>query len=176
MKDVIWPGGAVMSPPGDGGPSGPAALLSPEQLLAAIAGHLEDDSPLIGWARELGDLHAVLLPGWASPRSRPADFDDAGVRREIADTIEQINSWAVFHLPRPDGARRHTHCLGEVISHIAMTYAAAIWTIRHSDDEQQRHEAMFHLAEVREGYADLLVEIHARRVQLPLGWRGARTP
>ncbi|MFF7941572.1 hypothetical protein ACFZC5_17815 [Nocardia gamkensis] len=147
-------------------------LLAPEQLFAAIAGHLEDEAPLIGWARELGDLHAVLLPGGADSPWPSADSDEAAVRTEIADIVEQINSWAVFHLPRPSGARRHTHSLGEVISHVAATYAAAWWTVRHTDDEQLRHEAWFHLAQVREGYADLLADIHARRVELPLGWRG----
>ncbi|WP_280479056.1 hypothetical protein [Nocardia asiatica] len=147
-------------------------LLAPEQLLAAIAGHIEDGSTLIGGARELGDLHAALLPACTNPPRPSSDFDEATVRREIAGTIEQINSWAVFHLPRPTGARRHTHSLGEVISHVAATYAAAWWTVRHTDDEQLRHEAWFHLAQVREGYADLLADIHARRVELPLGWRG----
>ncbi|MDE1675200.1 hypothetical protein [Nocardia gipuzkoensis] len=160
-------------PVGNGGP-GPAALPAPEQLLAAIAGHLEGNSPLIRWARELGDLHAALLPGCADSPLRAAEFDAAGVLREIAHTVEQINSWTVFVLPRPTGARRHTHSLGEVISHVAATYAAAWWTVRHADDEQQRHDAWFHLGEVCEGYADLLADIHARRVELPLGWRWIR--
>ncbi|MGY5309174.1 hypothetical protein [Nocardia gipuzkoensis] len=162
----------MSSQPGGNHASGPAALLAPEHLLAAISGHLEPGSPLIGWARELGDLHAALLPGHPdAPRHSP-DSDDAAVRRLIAEVVEQVNSWAVFHLPRPTGARKHTHSLGEVISHVAKTFADAWWTVRHTSDDQTRHEAWFHLAEVREGYADLLADIHARRIELPLGWRG----
>ncbi len=173
MNGATRPGQAVVSSHAGGhGVSGSAMLLAPEQLLAAIAGHLKDEAPLIGWARELGDLHAVLLPGGADSPRPSADADEATVRTEIADIVERINSWAVFHLPRPTGARRHTHSLGEVISHVAATYAAAWWTVRHTDDEQLRHEAWFHLAQMREGYADLLADIHARRVELPLGWRG----
>ncbi|MBF6339783.1 hypothetical protein IU450_28410 [Nocardia abscessus] len=174
MSGAIQLGRVVpMSPQPGGNPaSGPAALLAPEQLLAAISGHLQQDSPLIGWARELGDLHAALLPGHPdAPRHSP-DSDETAVRKLIAEVVEQVNSWAVFHLPRPTGARKHTHSLGEVISHVAKTFADAWWTVRHTGDEQTRHEAWFHLAEVREGYADLLADIHARRIELPLGWRG----
>ncbi|MGO4612991.1 hypothetical protein AB4305_03440 [Nocardia sp. 2YAB30] len=154
------------------GRSGSAALLAPEQLLSAISGHLNHDSPLIGWARELGDLHAARLPGYLDSPRHPPDFDEAAVRRQIAGVVEQIDSWAAFHLPRPTGARKHTHSLGEVISHVAKTFTQAWWTVRRTDDEQLRHEAWFHLGQVREGYADLLADIHARRVELPLGWRG----
>ncbi|WP_327118965.1 hypothetical protein OHB12_12025 [Nocardia sp. NBC_01730] len=151
---------------------GPAELLSPEQLLTAIAGHREHGSALIGWARELGDLHAVLIPGQVDPARRATDLDEAATRAEITQVIAQIDSWAVFHVPRNPIARTHTHSLGEVISHVAKTYADAWWTVLHITDEQLRHEAWFHLGQVREGYSDLIEDIRARRVQLPLGWRG----
>ncbi|MFI5540687.1 MULTISPECIES: hypothetical protein [Nocardia] len=155
---------------------GAEALLTPEQLLAAISGHLDPDnsSPLIGFARDLADLHATLLPSRLNRRHQAAGFSQVDVHEQVMAVVGEINSWAVFHLPRPNGARRHTHSFGEVISHVAETYASAWWTVRHSDDEQLRHDAWFHLAEVREGYADLLADIHARRVELPLGWRGIR--
>ncbi|WP_068056274.1 hypothetical protein [Nocardia xishanensis] len=147
-------------------------VLAPEHLLAAISGHLDDGSALVGWARELGDLHAALLPGCRDPGLQPADFEEAALREQIVRVITDIDSWAVFHLPRPTGARRHTHSFGEVISHVAQNFAAAWWTIRHTNDEQLRHEAWFHLAQIREGYSDLVTDIHARCVELPLGWRG----
>ncbi|MER7450340.1 hypothetical protein ABTW96_08630 [Nocardia beijingensis] len=151
-------------------------MLTPEQLLAAISGHLGPDigSALIGFARELADLHATLLSTCLNRHQHSSGVDAMSVREQIEAVVGEINSWAVFHLPRPNGARRHTHSFGEVISHVAETYASAWWTVRHSDDEQLRHDAWFHLAEVREGYADLLADIHARRVELPLGGRGIR--
>ncbi|MET8779064.1 hypothetical protein ABZV58_29020 [Nocardia sp. NPDC004654] len=151
-----------------------AGLLGPEQLLAAIAGHLVNGSALIGWARELGDLHATLLTSDVDGAQRPVDYDEADLRDQIVQVVGEIDEWAVFRLPRPSGARRHTHSLGEVISHVAKNFAAAWWTIRHTEDEQLRHEAWFHLGQVREGYADLVADIHARRVELPLGWHGIR--
>ncbi|MRH93257.1 hypothetical protein GFY24_38565 [Nocardia sp. SYP-A9097] len=146
-----------------------ADLLAPEKLLAAIVGHLDHDSPLVSGARELGDLHAALLPGYLDAPRRSTDLDEVTVRRQIAGVVELINSWAVFHLPRPTGARKHTHSLGEVISHVAKTFAEVWWTVRRADDEQLRHEAWFYLGQVREGYADLLADIRACRVELPLG-------
>jgi hypothetical protein len=153
------------------GASGPAQLLPPEQLLAAISGHLEHGSALIGWARELGDLHAALLACYLNP-PRGQHHNESQIRGQIADVVVQIDSWAVFHLPRPPGARTHTHSLGEVISHLARSFADAWWTVLHTDDEQLRHQAWFHLGQAREGYADLLADIHARRVEMPFGSRG----
>ncbi|MEU2124711.1 hypothetical protein [Nocardia niwae] len=77
--------------------SGVAALPAPERLLAAIAGHLELDSPLIGWALVLGDLHAALLSGFSVSPRYAADSDEAAVRRLIAEVVEQVDSWAVSH-------------------------------------------------------------------------------
>ncbi|TQM32712.1 hypothetical protein [Nocardia bhagyanarayanae] len=161
----------------EGVPTNPTALLSSDHLQAAIAGHLDDQagSPLIGWARELGDLHATLLTGWLNPARRPADFDEMVLRSRISEVIGEIDSWTVFVLPRAAaGARKHTHTLGEVISHVAKTYAEAWWTVLHTSEEQPelRHEAWFHLGQVHEAYADLVNDLYARRIELPLGWRG----
>lgn len=116
-------------------------LLNPEQLLAAIAGHLDRNWPLVRWARELGDLHAALIHG-------PHPSNDPEARHAITRVIGDIDSWAVFHLPRVSGARRHTHTLGQVISHVAKTFAEVWWTVLHTDDQLQRHEAWFHLGPI----------------------------
>ncbi|MEU7632582.1 hypothetical protein AB0C34_21735 [Nocardia sp. NPDC049220] len=152
----------------------PTPLLEPDQLLGAISGNLTCDSQLVGWARELGDLHAALIPVHLDHSRRPADFDGASIHADIARVVAEIDSWALFHVPRTRTARKNIHSLGEVISHVAHTYAVAWWTVLHSDDEDLRHEAWFHLGEVQEGYAELVDEIRTRRVQLPLGWRGIR--
>ncbi|MEU3010168.1 hypothetical protein [Nocardia asteroides] len=147
-------------------------LLDARQLLIAIAGNLEGGCPLIGWARELADLHATMLTASFYASRLAADFDGARTRTQISEFIGEINRWAILHLPRPVNARRHTHSLGEVISHIAHTYAQMMWTLRHSEGAQNQHEAALHLAQAQEGYADLVAEIRGLRVQLPLGWRG----
>ncbi|MGV9610943.1 hypothetical protein [Nocardia xishanensis] len=147
------------------------SLLSPDQLLAAIGGRLAEPLPLIAWARELGDLHAALISAVLNPRHSP-DTTEAALHAEIGKVIDKINSWAAFYVRHSRCARRHTHSFGEVISHVAKTYAEAWWTVLHADCEELRHSAWVHLGEVREGYAQLIGDIRAGRVQLPLGWRG----
>ncbi|MEU7767222.1 hypothetical protein AB0B25_19095 [Nocardia sp. NPDC049190] len=155
---------------------GPAPLLEPEQLLAAISGGLSGGSPLIGWARALGDLHAALIPVHLGRPQRPCDFDEPAIHADIARIVGEIDAWAVFPPPRAVGACKHTHSFGEVISHVAKTYAEVLWTVRHSDDAELRHEAWFHLGEVREGYAELVTALRAGRVRLPRGWSGVCRP
>ncbi|WP_054814699.1 hypothetical protein [Nocardia arizonensis] len=147
----------------DGAVSGP--LLSPRELIAAIAGHIEGLSPMVAWARELGDLHASLLPG--DPDRRPEGFDPADVHTETARIIAKIDTWAAAHLPRIPHARLHSHTLGQVVSHVAETFATAWWTVRHSDDEEVRHHAWTRLGEIRESYAALVADLEAKRVRLP---------
>ncbi len=147
----------------DGDPVG--GLLSPRELIAAIAGHIEGLSPLVEWARELGDLHASLLSG--DPRRRPEGFDEALARREIDRIIADIDRWALGRLPSSPEAPSYPDTLGQVVSHVAETFATAWWTVRHSDDEEVRHLAWTRLGEIREGYAELIADLGAKRVRLP---------
>ncbi|MGY2093309.1 hypothetical protein ACW9HO_37565 [Nocardia gipuzkoensis] len=105
---------------------------------------------------------------------RPANFDEGFIQADIARLIEEIDSWTVLHLPRARGARRHTHSLGEIVSHVAKTYAETWQTVLHVDDEELRHKVWFYLGEVLEGYAELVDDIRARRVQLPSRWHRIR--
>jgi hypothetical protein len=150
------------------------SLLSPDQLLAAIAGRLAEPFPLIVWARELGDLHAGLISAIVNPQRSAPEGTEAALNADIAKVIDKINSWAASSVRHTRCARRHTHTFGEVISHVAKTYAEAWWTVLHSDCEELRHSAWVHLSEVRDGYAHLIGDIRAGRIQLPLGWRGIR--
>ncbi|MFI6172186.1 hypothetical protein ACIBCN_35785 [Nocardia sp. NPDC051052] len=134
----------------------PAAILSPEALLAAISGHLDSAAPLVGWARALGNLHAALIP---DPRRRPNDFDAADDRAAIARTVAAIDAWAASHVRRNPNARNSTHSLGEVLSQVACAYAHARWTVLHPADQQAQHAAWMHLGEAREGYARLVADL-----------------
>ncbi|MFI6046658.1 hypothetical protein ACIA8C_33910 [Nocardia sp. NPDC051321] len=134
----------------------PAAVLSPEALLAAISGHLDSTAPLVAWARALGNLHATLIP---DPRRGPNDFDAAVVRAQIARIVAAIDAWASSHVPRNPNARNNTHSLGEVLSQVARTYAHARWTVLHPADQHVQHAAWMHLGEVREGYARLVADL-----------------
>ncbi|WP_433522675.1 hypothetical protein ACQPZ2_37145 [Nocardia pseudovaccinii] len=151
-----------------------ASVLSPDQLLAAIAGRLTEPFPMITWARELGDLHAALISAVLNPQRHAPEVTETALHADIAKVIDKINSWAASYVRHSRCARRHTHTFGEVISHVAKTYAEAWWTVLHADCEELRHSAWVHLSEVRDGYEHLIGDIRAGRVQLPLGWRGIR--
>ncbi|WP_405161620.1 hypothetical protein OG203_35615 [Nocardia sp. NBC_01499] len=149
-----------------------AAVLSPEALLAAISGHLDSAAPLVGWARELAGLHAARMSEQADQVPRPIDVDTAAVRAEIARIIAAIDSWAAVHMPRNPDARKETHSLGEVLSHVAGTYVQARWTILHPADEQVQRAAWRHLGEAQEGYGQLVADINTHDNRVPLVCNG----
>ncbi|MGW4371488.1 hypothetical protein ACWEKT_38210 [Nocardia takedensis] len=151
----------------------PVGLLSPQMLLAAVAGRLRDGPPLALWARELSDLHAELLTHRIAPERGPVGVDHARVCSRVRDTIRAVDEYAAARLSGERGARRCTHSLGEVISYVARTYVEAWWAVRHRTDRE--HQAWAHLAEVRQGYADLVADLRAGRVRPPRGWCGVDT-
>ncbi|MFX0574440.1 hypothetical protein [Nocardia nepalensis] len=144
-------------------------LLEPDQLLQAVSGRLASGLALVGWARELGDLHAELISHQVDLASRQTICDCEKVRVEIDRVVGEIDAWATGNMPRMKGARMHTHSLGDVISRFAMAFADAWWTVVHSSDAELRHQAWLHLSQAREGYAEMAIEMRARRLQLPSG-------
>lgn len=144
-------------------------LLEPDQLLQAFSGRLRSDLTVVGWMRDLADLHAELIPRRNDPALRRRNCDCEEVRSEIDRVVNDIDVWAVRNVPRMKSARMHTHSLGEVLSHIAMAFANAWWTALHATDVELRYRAWLHLAQVRDGYAEMVSEMRARRLQLPLG-------
>lgn len=159
---------------GSGYACGAEGLLDTRQLLLAIAGNLRGGSPLIDWARELADLHATLIAASASEIRRSTDFDYLTTRGRIDVLIGSIDEWSALHLPRPLAGRRHTHSLGEVISHVADTYAHLWWALRHKESAEHHHAAALRFAQVQDGYADLVDEIRRLRVALPQSRPGTR--
>ncbi|MCP2320109.1 hypothetical protein APR12_005490 [Nocardia amikacinitolerans] len=173
MSTNTWPAPAEQSEsPSSSDDAVP--LLDPGKLIQAITGRVSGGSALVGWARELGDLHAELVAIQFGRASRSGYVDGDRIHAEIDRTVDEINAWAARHVRRVKCARKHTHSLGEVISHMARTYAEAWWTVLHTSDVALWHEVWSQLGEVRQGYADMVVEIRARHLQLPLGARAIR--
>ncbi|MGW5383414.1 hypothetical protein [Nocardia sp. NPDC003963] len=146
-------------------PSAPdGSLPEPDHLYRAIAGHIVGGSPVFSWARELGDLHAELLP----VRFRGTrDPGEERIRSDIRLVADAIDLWTTRHIAAPAGARLHTHPLGAVISHNAEVYARAQRTALHSADERIRYTACNRLAEARQGYTEMIEEVQRRRLRFP---------
>ncbi len=144
-------------------------LPDPHGLLQAVCGQPEGDEALTKWARDLADLHAELLRHRLRPMSRRSEADDDEARAEIDRIVGEVDAWAIENLSRVNCARMHTHSLGEIISHIAMSSADAWWIVLHSRDASTRHRAWSQLAQALEGYTEMLTEISAQRLRLPEG-------
>ena len=152
---------------------GPVATGLPDatQLFAAVSGCVEEGSPLIGWARELADLHATLIAAAVSASNRPRGFDVFATMDRHAEVVALVDGWAQLHLPNPRNARQHTHSLGEVFSQIALASARTQWLLRHDQSAEETSRGAANFGLVRQGYADLVDDIRNLRVVLVPGWR-----
>lgn len=147
-------------------PNGP--FPSPEQLLCAVQGHLDNQTAISGWARTLGDLYREWIADSATSQR---------IHAEIGEVIGAIDAWISGQLPRPiPGSPRGMDSVGGAIARVAEAWACACWALHDNDDPVQRHRAWDHLAEMREGYADLVQQIQDRRIILPKSWPGLRWP
>ncbi|MFD3747437.1 hypothetical protein [Nocardia sp. NPDC058633] len=142
-------------------------LLSPQELLAAINGRTDCELPLAQWARTLGSLYRDWL---AEPSS-------ARVGQQIVAVIHDIDVWISAQLPRPrPGVPRGIDSVGGVIGRVAEAAASAHWALHNAQDTDQRHRAWNHLAEMREGYEDLVRLILDGLVKLPKSWPSISWP
>ena len=145
-----------------------APLLSAGQLLSAVQGHPDNDSAIARWARALGALYQEWI---TDPRAGHA------VHGQISEVVGAIDAWISGQLPRPvPGSPRGTESVGGVIARFAEAWACACWTLYGSDDPVQRHRAWDHLAEISEGYDDLVCQILRGSIILPKSWPGIGWP
>ncbi|MFD4431227.1 hypothetical protein [Nocardia sp. NPDC058497] len=138
-------------------------FLSPQDLLRAVSGSTESDCPLAQWAGKLGSLYRAWL----------GDPSAATIRHQVAGVVHEIDVWIAAQLPRPRaGTPRGTDSVGGVIARVAEASACAHWALHHMEDAVQRHRAWDHLAEMREGYEDLVVLAMSGLIRLPKSWPG----
>ncbi|WP_280236305.1 hypothetical protein [Nocardia cyriacigeorgica] len=68
---------------------------------------------------------------------------------------------------------RGTESLGSVVSRLAEAHVLAQWELtRWPPADERVHRAWVQLAELRDGYDDLVPQVMSRRVELPRSWRG----
>lgn len=141
--------------------------------------------PVLATARALADCHERRQRALALAR----DCDGAAVSaaivsaavvedidRERATLVDRINAWVATHVVHRHGASLHTETLGAVIDRMAAKWVAAQACIG-SDLPRQRREPLSRtdahmqwtrLAELADGYQDLVTEVVQNRRRLPV--------
>ncbi|AHH20310.1 hypothetical protein [Nocardia nova] len=128
-----------------------SALPAAPQLLCAFQGRRFQDRELLRAARALAELHA-----------RRAQLADPILLAEIdcrrSELIDDINEWVDNELP---GYRRglalRTDILGPMVDRMAGSWVAANRAIdRDGARSDTTHKHWYHLAELVDGYTDLV--------------------
>ncbi|MBF6172009.1 DUF4254 domain-containing protein [Nocardia blacklockiae] len=161
-------------------------LPSAAELLRAFRADTDGRGhPVLDAAAELVQCHerrrrarqAAHAPGL--PSSRVAafshDVDDVDVvRREL---IERIDNWVADNIAHRAGASLHTETLGSVIDRMAAKWVAAQHALglpapaagnHRRGVDSEAHLQWVRLAELADGYKDLVTDVTEHRRRLPV--------
>ncbi|MEV5649092.1 DUF4254 domain-containing protein [Nocardia sp. NPDC052254] len=147
----------------------PDPLPSADLLLRACRGHRVIGGPILWFARDLAVLYERQLGrGGSAPDPESALIVE--IRRRRMELVLAIDDWIVRTVTqqhRP-GATLHTETVGAVIDRLAeaSVYAHHALVTLDANDEVL-HGAWHHLAELTDGYDDLVREVIAGRRRLP---------
>ncbi|MFR9751871.1 DUF4254 domain-containing protein [Nocardia sp. 004] len=137
-------------------------LPTAPQLLCAFQGRRFQDRELLRSAHTLAVLH-----------QHRAQVRDIAMIAEIdcrrGELIDEINEWVAQELPQHrQGASLHTESLGAVVDRMASSWVHANQVIH---DEGARsdntHKYWYQLAELVDGYTDLVIDVAGGRRRLP---------
>jgi len=137
-------------------------LPTAPQILCAFQGRRFQDLELLRSAHALAELHA-----------RRAEVHDMGLIAEIdcrrSELVDDINEWIAQEIPQHrNGASLHTESLGAVVDRMARSWVDANTAIdvdgARSDNT---HKHWYHLAELVDGYTDLVTDVAGGRRRLP---------
>ncbi|MEV5835956.1 DUF4254 domain-containing protein [Nocardia sp. NPDC052112] len=137
-------------------------LPTAPQILCAFQGRRFQDRELLRSAHALAELHA-----------RRAEVQDMNLVAEIdcrrSELIDDINEWIAQEIPQHrNGASLHTESLGAVVDRMARSWVDANTAIdvdgARSDNT---HKHWYHLAELVDGYTDLVTDVAGGRRRLP---------
>ncbi|GGK96106.1 hypothetical protein GCM10011588_08120 [Nocardia jinanensis] len=86
------------------------------------------------------------------------------------ELVDEINDWITRKMPQHrNGASLHTESLGAVIDRMAHSWVAANQAIEADGVRSDRtHRHWYHLAELVDGYTDLIAEVAVGRRRLPV--------
>ncbi|MEV5650570.1 DUF4254 domain-containing protein [Nocardia sp. NPDC052254] len=166
------------------------ALPSVSVLLRAFRspGAAPGDHPVLAAARKLVRCHELRrhayrdahAPQVSSARVASCSQTVDGVDRERAELVERINIWVADNIAHRAGASLHTETLGAVIDRMAGKWVAAqhalglgetdppLENIAGSALTGEAHLHWVRLAELADGYQDLITDIAEHRRRLPV--------
>ncbi|MEV0707522.1 DUF4254 domain-containing protein [Nocardia aurea] len=144
------------------------ALPSSGVLVRACRGHRVVGGPLLWFARDLAVLHERRWIG----RGGSVDTDPAHILendRRRGELVMAIDDWVLRAVPQHRlGATLHTETVGAVIDRLSQSTVRAHHALETLDaNDEQLHAAWYHLAELADGYDDLVRDVLAGRRRLP---------
>ncbi|GAB2549484.1 DUF4254 domain-containing protein [Nocardia heshunensis] len=97
----------------------------------------------------------------------PVMVGEIDCRRE--ELVDDINDWVEQELPQHrNGATLHTESLGAVVDRMARSWVEANQVIDHEGAASDNtHKHWYHLAELVDGYTDLVIDVAGGRRRLP---------
>ncbi|AVH22936.1 DUF4254 domain-containing protein [Nocardia cyriacigeorgica] len=104
---------------------------------------------------------------------RRAQLRDTALVAEIdcrrVELVDDINEWITQEVPQHrNGATLHTESLGAVIDRMARSWVNANQAIdANGARSDNTHKHWYHLAELVDGYTDLIAEVTGGRRRLP---------
>ncbi|MBF6423839.1 DUF4254 domain-containing protein [Nocardia cyriacigeorgica] len=137
-------------------------LPTAPQLLCAFQGRRFQDREMLRSAHALVELH-----------ERRAQLRDTALVAEIdcrrTELVDDINEWITQEVPQHrNGAALHTESLGAVIDRMARSWVNANQAIDiNGARSDNTHKHWYHLAELVDGYTDLIAEVTGGRRRLP---------
>ncbi|WP_245716663.1 DUF4254 domain-containing protein [Nocardia mikamii] len=143
-------------------------LPSSDLLLRACRGHRVIGGPILWFARDLAVLFERQLGrGGSTPDPDSALMIEIGRRR--MELVMAIDDWIVRAVPQQSsGATLHTETIGAVIDRLAEASVRAHHALMTLDaNDEVLHGAWHHLAELADGYDDLVRDVLAGRRRLP---------
>lgn len=139
------------------------ALPTAPQLLCAFQGRRVQDRVLLRFAHALVELHKRRVD--VRDMAEAAELDCR--RREL---VEDINDWITRRMPQHrHGASLHTESLGAVIDRMARSWVDANLAIDADGVRSDNtHKHWYHLAELVDGYTDLIADVVGGKRRLPV--------
>jgi hypothetical protein len=137
-------------------------LPTAPQLLCAFQGRRFQDREMLRSAHALVELH-----------ERRAQLRDTALVAEIdcrrVELVDDINEWITQEVPQHrNGASLHTESLGAVIDRMARSWVNANQAIDITGARSDNtHKHWYHLAELVDGYTDLIADVTGGRRRLP---------